>query len=77
VKEIACASIIAKVYRDHSMEQLANDFPNYGWESNAGYGSQKHLEAIKKYGVTTHHRVSFRPVTAVIARSNATKQSIR
>lgn len=77
VKEIACASIIAKVYRDTLMEQLANDHPYYGWETNAGYGSKKHLEAIKQYGITPHHRISFRPVTAVIARSNATKQSIR
>ena len=60
--EIACASIIAKVYRDNIMEQLANDYPHYGWNTNAGYGSAKHLEAIEKYGVTTHHRQSFGPV---------------
>ena len=62
VKEIACASIIAKVHRDKIMEQLANECPHYGWETNAGYGSKKHLEAIQKYGVTTHHRQSFAPV---------------
>lgn len=62
IKEIGCASIIAKVHRDKIMEHLANEFPYYGWETNSGYGSKKHLEAIQKYGVTTHHRQSFAPV---------------
>jgi len=62
VKEIACASIIAKVYRDQIMEQLSNEFPHYGWDSNSGYGSKKHLDAIQQYGVTIHHRRSFAPV---------------
>jgi ribonuclease HII len=62
VKEIACASIIAKVHRDTIMEQLANDFPEYGWHTNSGYGSKAHLEAIEKYGITPHHRQSFAPV---------------
>lgn len=62
IKEIACASIIAKVHRDKIMEQLANEYPHYGWETNAGYGSRKHLEAIEKYGITTHHRQSFAPI---------------
>ena len=62
IKEIACASIIAKVHRDKIMEQLANEYPHYGWATNSGYGSKKHLEAIQKYGVTTHHRQSFAPV---------------
>ena len=62
VLEIGCASIIAKVYRDHLMEQLANKHPHYGWETNAGYGTKKHLEGIKNNGVTTHHRHSFAPV---------------
>ena len=62
VLEIACASIIAKVYRDNLMEQYANDYPHYGWETNSGYGSKKHLDAIQKHGVTTHHRQSFAPV---------------
>jgi len=62
VKEIACASIIAKVHRDTIMEQLGNEHPEYDWKSNSGYGTKKHLEAIEKYGVTTHHRHSFAPV---------------
>lgn len=62
VLEIACASIIAKVHRDQIMAQLANEFPYYGWETNSGYGTKKHLEGLQKYGVTTHHRQSFAPV---------------
>ncbi len=62
IKEIACASIIAKVHRDKIMEHLANEYPHYGWETNSGYGSKKHLDAIQKYGVTTHHRQSFAPI---------------
>lgn len=62
IKEIGCASIIAKVYRDKLMEQLGNEFPHYGWDTNSGYGTKKHIEGIQKYGVTTHHRHSFAPV---------------
>ena len=62
VLEIACASIIAKVFRDKLMEQLANDHPHYGWETNSGYGSKKHLLAIENHGVSIHHRQSFAPV---------------
>jgi ribonuclease HII len=66
VLEIGCASIIAKVYRDNLMEQYANDHPHYGWDTNSGYGSKKHLDAIQKHGVTTHHRQSFAPVRNAI-----------
>ena len=62
VLEIACASIIAKVYRDQYMEQIGNEYPHYDWSNNAGYGTKKHMDAIQKYGVTTHHRHSFAPV---------------
>lgn len=62
ILEIACASIIAKVYRDKVMERNANDFPQYDWHTNSGYGTKNHLEAIKKHGVTIHHRHSFAPV---------------
>ncbi|MGN0788046.1 MAG: ribonuclease HII [Candidatus Onthoplasma sp.] len=56
---IACASIIAKVYRDKLMEQFSKEFPNYDFENNVGYGTKKHVDAIKKYGVTKIHRLSF------------------
>lgn len=59
---IAAASIIAKVTRDRIMHGLASNFPAYGWERNKGYGTQEHAAALKCYGVTCHHRRSFRPV---------------
>ncbi len=58
-KSIAAASILAKTYRDHYMEQLAEEFPNYKWEKNFGYPTKAHREAIKKYGPCIHHRKSF------------------
>ena len=56
---IAAASIIAKVERDDHMRQLSNDFPQYDWEKNKGYGTRKHIEAIKSFGATPHHRTLF------------------
>lgn len=56
---IAAASIIAKVERDHMMEEYDKLYPEYGFASNKGYGSQAHIEAIKKYGLTPIHRRSF------------------
>lgn len=56
---IGAASIIAKVYRDELMEKYAEQYPEYGFESNVGYGSAAHIEAIKKYGLTPIHRRSF------------------
>lgn len=63
---IAAASILAKVTRDRIMAALAEEFPHYGWESNAGYGTAQHLEGIKKFGVTKHHRRSFAPVRSAL-----------
>lgn len=59
---VACASIVAKVYRDALMGTLAEECPGYGWESNAGYGAAVHMKALKTLGVTVHHRTSFAPV---------------
>jgi ribonuclease HII len=59
---IAAASIIAKVTRDRMMRELAGDFPHYAWERNKGYGTQEHATGLKVYGVSCHHRRSFRPV---------------
>lgn len=56
---IACASIVAKVYRDNLMKELSREYAHYAFESNAGYGSQEHIEAIKKYGISKIHRKSF------------------
>ncbi len=59
---IAAASIMAKVCRDCVMLSLAQQHPGYGWETNMGYGSKSHIEALQKQGVTPHHRRSFKPV---------------
>ena len=56
---IAAASIIAKVTRDKWMKKLAEEYPGYGWETNVGYGSQKHRDAINELGVTPYHRMTF------------------
>jgi ribonuclease HII len=59
---IAAASIVAKVARDQIMVILAQQHPGYGWETNAGYGTKAHLDALLNLGVTPHHRRSFAPV---------------
>lgn len=56
---IACASIIAKVYRDNLMKKYAEKYPHYHFENNSGYGSKEHIEAIKKFGPCSIHRRSF------------------
>ena len=63
---VACASVVAKVYRDALMGRLAEAFPHYGWHSNAGYGAKVHMEALQTHGATIHHRKSFAPVRLVI-----------
>ena len=62
---IAAASILAKVTRDQIMCDLAEHYPHYGWQKNAGYGSKLHREAIFEYGPTPHHRYSFEPVKSL------------
>ncbi len=59
---IAAASIVAKVTRDRLMALLARHHPGYGWEHNAGYGTEEHRQALVRLGPTPHHRRSFRPV---------------
>ena len=63
---IAAASIIAKEARDRLMRELAQRFPGYGWERNAGYPSKAHRAALLDLGVTPHHRRSFRPVHNIL-----------
>ncbi|MRU15806.1 ribonuclease HII [Roseovarius sp. A21] len=63
---ISAASIVAKIRRDRIMWDLAQQFPGYGWESNAGYPSKTHKEALQNLGVTPHHRRSFKPVHNIL-----------
>ena len=57
---IAAASVLAKTYRDEYMDKIHEEFPMYNWKKNKGYPTTEHREAIKKYGVTKYHRMSFR-----------------
>ena len=61
VASISAASILAKVYRDRYMDNLAQKYPGYAFEKNAGYGTKAHLEGIRKLGMTPEHRKSFHP----------------
>jgi ribonuclease HII len=66
---IAAASIVAKVVRDRTMCALAELHPEYGWASNAGYGTEAHRNALIRFGPTPHHRRSFAPVRECLAAS--------
>ena len=59
---VAAASIVAKETRDKIMAGLAAQYPQYGWDKNAGYPTQSHLQAIEKYGINEHYRKSFGPI---------------
>ena len=62
IPSISAASIVAKVSRDRFITTLSKKFKNYGWDTNSGYGTKKHLNALKKFGVTKHHRKTFSPI---------------
>ena len=68
---IAAASIVAKVTRDRVMAGLAGEFPGYGWERNAGYGTPEHRAALARLGVTSHHRRSFAPIARLLEAAGA------
>ena len=61
ISEISAASIIAKVSRDKMISRISKKFKGYCWDKNYGYGTKKHLIAIKKLGITIHHRKKFKP----------------
>jgi len=63
---ISAASIVAKICRDHVMRDLAQHYPGYGWETNAGYPTAGHKRALRDLGVTPHHRRTFRPVHKIL-----------
>lgn len=67
---IGAASIIAKVTRDQIMTDLAQQHPGYGWETNKGYGTKTHSEALGRLGVTPHHRRSFKPIHNILVEEN-------
>lgn len=59
VHSIGCASIVAKVVRDRLMKRLSQRYPGYAWETNVGYGTPQHREALRALGPTPHHRLTF------------------
>lgn len=63
---IAAASILAKTARDEYMEQLSQQYPQYGFEQHAGYGTKQHLQAIETFGVTKEHRTTFEPIKSIV-----------
>ena len=67
VPEISAASIIAKVSRDRLISKMSKRFVKYAWNKNSGYGTKQHLKAIKKFGVTKHHRKLFGPIHNILS----------
>lgn len=63
---IAAASVLAKEHRDQYMRDLGEKYPGYGFENNVGYGTQQHLDGIKKYGVLAEHRKTFEPIKSLV-----------
>ena len=67
ITSIAAASIVAKVSRDLFMIKLAKKYPEYYWHKNFGYGTTDHLNGLKKYGITKHHRKKFKPIHNILS----------
>ena len=67
IKCISAASIIAKTFRDLLMIKLSEKFKNYAWERNFGYGTKAHIEGLKKFGITAHHRKGFKPIYKILS----------
>jgi ribonuclease HII len=77
VKSISAASIIAKVTRDRMLQQLHEQFPQYGFAAHKGYGTPEHLEALRTHGPCVHHRRHFSPVAATFATQEGTTVSVQ
>lgn len=69
-ESIAAASIIAKVTRDHMLDEMDKEYPMYDLKNNKGYGTKKHLEALQTYGPCKYHRVSYSPVGNALNEKN-------
>ena len=74
---VAAASILAKEARDIEMERLALEFPEYGFDNHKGYGTAAHMEALKKYGPCKLHRMSFKPIKALLEEIKEEKEGKR
>ena len=68
IKCISAASIVAKAHRDLLMIKLSENFKFYAWERNFGYGTRAHIEGLKKFGITSHHRKGFKPIHKMLSK---------
>ena len=68
IKCISAASIIAKTYRDLLMIKLSEKFKHYAWERNFGYVTKAHMEGLKNFGITSHHRKGFKPIHKMLSK---------
>ena len=68
IPSIYAASIIAKVSRDKFVKTLSKNFQNYGWDTNSGYGTKEHIEAIYHYGITPIHRKTYEPIKSILKK---------
>lgn len=75
IREVSAASIVAKVARDRYMINLANKYPNYGFEKHVGYGTTAHVQAIHTYGLTPEHRRSFEPCKTLSGFTSSANKS--
>ena len=66
IPQISAASIVAKVSRDSLMNKISKNFPKYQWNKNCGYGTKVHIQAIRKFGITKHHRRTFKPIHNIL-----------
>lgn len=71
---VSAASVIAKVHRDHMMVKLWQQYPHYDWKKNVGYGTKAHMTALHKYGVSPHHRCSYKPVAEQLAKEKSNEK---
>ena len=67
IPQISAASIIAKVSRDSLMKKISKNFLKYQWNKNCGYGTKVHIQAIRKFGITKHHRRTFKPIYNILS----------
>ena len=67
IPQISAASIIAKVSRDSLMKKISKNFLKYQWNKNCGYGTKGHIQAIRKFGITKHHRRTFKPIHNILS----------
>lgn len=77
VPAVSTASIIAKVARDNYMRQLALENPEYGFDRHVGYGTACHLASLRAFGVTEHHRRSFRPIASLLTTTTQQNNKIK